>query len=118
MKKRQAMAGLYLVLAVVGAVIPLAAFLPWLSDHGLDTPRFLSDLFVNPISSFFGLDVIMSAIVLIIFILTQGRRDRIGLLWLPIVATVLIGVSCGLPLFLALREITLGRQQELLTGTQ
>jgi hypothetical protein len=27
-----------------------------------------------------------------------------GVLWLPIEATCLIGVSCGLPLFLYLRE--------------
>ncbi len=101
------MAGVYLTLAMVGALFPLAAFLPWLAVHGLDVSRFLADLFANPISSFFGFDVIISALVLTLFVIVQGRRDGVRLLWLPIAATFLIGVSCGLPLFLALRERTL-----------
>jgi uncharacterized protein DUF2834 len=32
-----------------------------------------------------------------------------NMLWLPIAATCLIGVSCGLPLFLYLRERRLAR---------
>jgi hypothetical protein len=100
-------AGIYLVLAAIGALFPLAAFLPWLPAHGLDVPRFLADLFANPVSRFFALDVIISAIVLVMFIVVQGCRDGIGQLWLPVAATFLIGVSCGLPLFLAMREMAL-----------
>ncbi|WP_336960244.1 DUF2834 domain-containing protein [Sphingobium aquiterrae] len=99
-----------MVLAVVGALVPLAAFLPWLSTYGVDVPRFLADLFANPVSRFFGWDVILSAIVLTVFILVQGRRDSVRPLWLPVTATFLIGVSCGLPLFLAMREIARGRR--------
>jgi amino acid permease len=112
------MAGIYLGLAVVGSVIPFAAVLPWFFLHGLDLPHFVGDLFVNKISSFFAIDVIISAIVLTLFILVQGRRDGVRSLWFPILATFLIGVSCGLPLFLALREITLGQRQERLTGAR
>jgi Terpene cyclase DEP1 len=36
--------------------------------------------------------------------LMEGRRGKLRLLWMPISATCLIGVSCGLPLFLYLRE--------------
>jgi hypothetical protein len=35
---------------------------------------FIDQLFVNRISAFFGLDVIVSAIVLIILIYTEGTR--------------------------------------------
>lgn len=109
MRGSRALAGAYMVLAVPGALFPLAAFLPWLPAHGLDVPRFLADLFANPVSSFFALDVIISALVLTLFMIAQGRRDGVKPLWLPIAATFLIGVSCGLPLFLALREIALSR---------
>jgi hypothetical protein len=59
------MGAVYLLLSVLGAVIPYAKFVPWVREHGLDLPL---------------------------------------LLWLPIAATCLVGVSCGLPLFLFLRE--------------
>jgi predicted membrane-bound mannosyltransferase len=97
------MAGIYMLLAIVGALVPLTAFLPWLGDNGLNMPRFVGALFVNPVSRFFAWDVILSALTLVLFILVDGRREGVRPLWLPIVATGLIGVSCGLPLFLALR---------------
>lgn len=94
----------YIALAILGSIVPLAAFVPWLVEHGFDVSRFASDLFANRISSFFGLDTIISAIVLTIFVLVQGARDRVtGRMW-AVAATFTVGVSCGLPLFLALRE--------------
>jgi hypothetical protein len=72
-------------------------------------PLFIGDLFANRISGFFALDVIVSAIVLISFIETEGRRLGMRLLWLPIVAVLLVGVSLGLPLFLYLRQLQLDR---------
>ena len=55
------------------------------------------------------MDVIVSAIVLISFIQTEGNRLKMRLLWLPTVAVLLVGVSLGLPLFLYLRQIELDR---------
>lgn len=100
---------IYGLLAVIGAIVPLAAFAPWVAQHGLDPSRFLADLFTNGVSAFFGLDVIVSAFVLLLFVLIEGRRIGAKMLTLPILATVFIGVSCGLPLFLALREQAIGR---------
>jgi hypothetical protein len=95
---------LYLVLTIVGAVVPYGQFVPWVREHGVDLPLLVAELFSTRIGAFFGLDVIVSAIVLIAFVLHEGRRSRAGPLWLPIAATCLVGVSCGLPLFLYLRE--------------
>jgi hypothetical protein len=94
----------YLALAFLGAALPLSAFLPWFAQHGLDLPAFAAELFSTRIGAFFGWDVIVSAIVLTLFILVQGRRDHVRHSWIAILATFTIGVSCGLPLFLALRE--------------
>jgi FtsH-binding integral membrane protein len=55
------------------------------------------------------LDVIVSAVVLICFIQTEGKRLGIRLLWLPTLAVLLVGVSLGLPLFLYLRQLQLDR---------
>ena len=68
---------LFAALATVGTALPLAAFLPWAARHGLDVPRFIEELFVNRISSFFAWDVIVSAFVTIALILIEGRRSHV-----------------------------------------
>ena len=100
---------LYWLLALIGGVVPLAAVLPWLGQHGIDVPLLLSELFSNRVSAFFGLDVLLSAAALLVLIAVDGRRSGTRFLWLAIAATCLVGVSCGLPLFLALREHGLRR---------
>ena len=95
---------LYLFLAVLGGVLPYSQFIPWLADHGLNVRLLLAELFASHISAFFGLDVIVSAVVLLVFMFREGTEHKIRMLWLPVAATCLIGISCGLPLFLYLRE--------------
>lgn len=90
-------------LAIVGAVLPLSHFLPWLVENGLDRELFRSELFATPISRFFAWDVIVSGVVLVVFILNERRRLKMDGLWLPISGGILIGVSFGLPMFLAMR---------------
>jgi Protein of unknown function DUF2834 len=46
----------------------------------------------------------VSAIVLIVFVQIESRRLRIRGTWMPTLATLVVGVSLGLPLFLYLRE--------------
>jgi len=43
-----------------------------------------------------------------VFIRVEGRRAKVPRLWMPVTATCLVGVSCGLPLFLYLREQPVG----------
>jgi hypothetical protein len=105
----------YLLLCVVGTVLPYWKLLPWLMEHGLDLSLLCQELFATRIGAFFGLDVIVSAIVLFIFVFTEGRRIALPTLWLPIIATLLVGVSLGLPLFLFLRQRHLDRAAAALT---
>ena len=99
----------YLICCLLGFVLPYAQFVPWLLEHGLNVALLVRELFVNRISAFFAMDVIVSAIVLIWFIQSEGKRSRVPLLWLPTVGTLLVGVSFGFPLFLFLRQVTLDR---------
>jgi hypothetical protein len=92
---------LYLALCIPGAALPLWQFVPWVRVHGLDARLFVAELFANRISSFFAMDVIVSAAVVIVFALSEKQlRHR----WAPIAATLLVGGSLGLPLLLYLRE--------------
>ena len=99
----------YVILCVLGLVLPYSQFVPWISEHGLNLTFFFGELFANRISAFFAMDVIVSAIVLIWFIQREGKRLRVRLLWLPTLGTLFVGVSFGFPLFLFLRQVTLDR---------
>ncbi len=103
---------LYLVLCVVGAILPYTLFAPWLLDHGLDLPLFFSELFSTRIGGLSGLDVLASGVTLFVFILVEGRRLQIPRLWLPVLATLGVGVSCGLPLFLYMRQCRLDKKAD------
>jgi len=101
---------LYLLLAVIGVVLPYWHFVPWVVEHhGLNMPLFLRELFANRISAFFAMDVIVSAIVVISFIQTEGKRLQMRFLWVPTISVLAVGPSLGLPLFLYQRQRRLGR---------
>jgi hypothetical protein len=59
---------------------------------------------VNRISLFFGLDVLVSAIVLFAMILKENRETGLERMWITILATLTVGVSCKLPLYLYMKE--------------
>jgi hypothetical protein len=94
-----------LVFCVLGILLPYSQFVPWvIAQHGIPLGLFVRELFANRISGFFGMDVLVSAVVLIFFLRREGKRVGVRHLWLPIVGTLVVGVSLGFPLFLYLRE--------------
>ena len=103
---------LYLTLCIAGTILPYSQFVPFLLEHGLDVRSFLEQLFSNRIGGFFGLDVIVSSVVLWALVAIEGRRAGMTHLWAPIAASLTVGVSLGLPLFLYMRERRLERQSE------
>jgi len=103
----------YLFLCVLGTAIPYSQFVPWVMENGLPLGLLMRQLFANRISAFFGLDVLVSSIVLLVFMRIEGRRLRLPFRWLPIAGLCAVGVSLAFPLFLYLRE----RATEGLPGT-
>ena len=107
---------LYLVFAVLGLILPYSQFIPWIAEHhALNLSIFLRDLFANRISTSFALDVFVSALVLFRFIRVEGGRIGMRHRWLPMLATLCVGVSLGLPMFLYMREAQL--EESVATGT-
>ncbi len=98
---------LYLVVAILGAALPLSQLVPFVAAHGLDVPLLFRQLFETNAAAFFGLDVIVSSVALWLFVFTEGRRRRMKNLWLYVVCNLAVGVSLALPLFLFFRERTL-----------
>ena len=74
----------YLLLCLLGTLLPCSQFVPWLLAHGLDLSRFFSDLFANGIGGFFGMDVFVSTAVLWTFVAVEGRRLGVRHLWAPV----------------------------------
>jgi hypothetical protein len=95
---------LYLIAAILGTVLPLSQLFPFIAAHGLDVPLLLRQLFQNHVSAFFGLDVIVSSLVLWLFVFSEGRRRGMRHLWFYVLCNLTVGVSLALPLFLFFRE--------------
>jgi len=98
----------YLIAAIVGTILPLSQLIPFLAQFGLDVSLFFSQLFQNYVSSFFGMDVIISSFILWLFIFSEGKRQQMKNLWVYVVCNLVVGVSLALPLFLYFRERKLG----------
>ncbi|MEM6521879.1 MAG: DUF2834 domain-containing protein [Cyanobacteria bacterium P01_C01_bin.70] len=100
----------YGCLCLVGIILPFTQFVPWPLAYGLQLLQLIAEASASPISAFAWLDVLVSAIVLIGFVLHEGRKLKMRWLWLPLLGTLTVGVSLGLPLLLLLRELHLKRQ--------
>lgn len=94
----------YLILCILGSVLQYWQFVPFLIEHGLDLKLFFEQLFANRISTFFGIDVIISSLILWVFVFWEGSRLKMKNLWIYIVSNLLGGVCLGLPLFLLMRQ--------------
>ncbi len=98
------MKNFYLAMTVLGLVVPYAVFISWINSNGLNISLLLLEISDSKISLFAWLDVIISAVVLIGFILFEAKRLEMKKIWIPILGTLTVGVSFGLPLFLYMRE--------------
>ena len=94
---------IYLLLAIIGAAIPYAIFISWLMSNSFDISLFFHSIIDNSISLFAWVDVLISAIALIYFIITDKTPVPQNKRMLNIIAILLVGVSCGLPLYLYFR---------------
>ena len=90
------------LLAALGALVPYAALGVFVSQHGPDVGLLLRQVFATPGSTFFALDVVVSAVALLVALAIDWQQVEKP--WLVVTATVLVGPSCGLPLWLALRR--------------
>lgn len=104
---------LYLLLALLGTVLPYAVFLPWLQQYGLNLPLLLHMIMQQPLAAFAWLDVLVSALALLVFVHAECRRSGMSYPWLLLPVLFGVGVSLALPLFLYWRERHLQKQQGL-----
>lgn len=95
---------IYLGLALIGTALPLPYFIGFLSENAWDVGAMIDAWYVNAATTGLVWDLTIAAVTLTLWIVveTWTSRNWRGLLAIP--AIYLIGVSCGLPLYLFLRS--------------
>jgi hypothetical protein len=98
------MKNLYLFLAVIGLALPYYFFVSFLIENGLDVELLVEQLFANRISTFFAVDLIITAIVFLAFAYQESKKWQMSNWWAYVIATLVVGPSFAFPLFLYFRE--------------
>ena len=98
---------IYLILAIIGIILPMTQFIPATIAGEFSLDGLFKDMTQNKILTGVSLDFFIAAATAIVFIIIEGRKRKLSLVWVAIVGTFLIGLSFGLPFFLYLRERSL-----------
>jgi phosphoglycerol transferase MdoB-like AlkP superfamily enzyme len=95
---------IYLVLLLLGLLIPYYFLFKFLSSNGLNISLLVQQLFANDISTFFAVDLVISILVFWIYMFAEANKLQMKNSWLYLLASLLVGLSFALPLFLYFRE--------------
>ena len=94
----------YLLMCVLGTVIPWLFFAGFFARNGLDIPMFVMGLFSNGAAGGFSSDILMSIVVFWVWSLVDAKQYGVRNWWLVLPASALVGLSLALPLYLYLRQ--------------
>lgn len=98
------MKSLYLVAAVLGAIVPYVFFFQHIGTNGWDLSSFVAAVFANPAASGFTSDLLISSFIFWAFMFHRNRFSHgpgpLGFIAL----NLLIGLSCALPAYLYAQE--------------
>ncbi|MBI6628724.1 DUF2834 domain-containing protein [Pontibaca salina] len=94
---------IYLALAVLGAVHSLYWFGRWALEGGFDVSHLANPLRVGAANGGLAWELALAVVTLTVWVLAEiaVRRNWIALIAIP--ATLVMGIGCGLPLYLFLR---------------
>lgn len=93
----------YLLLAVIGAVLPYYFFFQHFQLHGFSLGLFASAVFANGAASGFAADLLITSVVFWIMMISEYRQSKGPGPALFIALNLLIGLSCALPAWLYAR---------------
>lgn len=97
---------LYLLLTILGAIIPSIFYFQFMQVEGLNISVFISSLFANGAVSGISVDLLLSSFIFWVFMFQQLRKPNNPKPYLFIVLNLFIGLSCALPAYLYAREKT------------
>lgn len=111
----RALQAVYLILSVLGAVLPWLANLDFIREHGstFDLGLFINLANANPAAQSLSRDLLISSTAVTIWIVVEAKRLKMRGLLATVGLCFGVSFACGAPLFLYLRE---RRLQELSRG--
>jgi hypothetical protein len=93
----------YAMAAVVGAVAPWIFFGSFVADEGVDPAAFVGSLYADGAVGGATTDLLISSVVFWVWSRRDSRTRGVPGWWLVVPATLLVGLSLALPLYLFLR---------------
>ena len=98
---------IYLILALLGAVLPTMANIDFVRNYG---PSFDLQLFIelannNPAAQSLSRDLFLGSTAVFVWIISESNRLKMKNLWVVILSTFTIAFAFSAPLFLFLREL-------------
>ena len=93
-----------LVLVVVGFLVPNTMVAVFVAEHGVDPVGYLGEWVATLPAAQLAADVTIAFVAFALWAAWEGRRIGMGSWWLPIPASLFVGLCFALPLFLLLRE--------------
>ena len=94
----------YLCSAIVGTIVPWLFFASFFRENGIDIPLFIVSLFENGAAGGFSVDVLISIVVFWVWSYVDAKRNGVVRWWMILPASLTVGLSLSLPLYLYLRE--------------
>jgi uncharacterized protein DUF2834 len=95
---------IFLVLAILGFIVPYYFFLQLPTENGLNLPLLIQPFFANNFMKGAAVDLTISMIVFWFFMFVEANKLQMKNPWVYLLATFLVGLSFALPLFLYFRE--------------
>ena len=100
---------IYVALAVIGLIAPYLFFFQFFKANGLNLGLLVQQALINPVSIAFTVDLAISIIVFWIYMFSEANKLQMKNGWVYVLASLTIGLSFALTLFLYFRD----RQLEL-----
>lgn len=91
------------IAALIGAILPLSQFLSWAFEDASNIGFFWREATTTPAARTVIADILWAAGVFSIWVTVRAWQAKSWRLLLAVLATWTVGLSCGLPLYLALK---------------
>lgn len=94
------MKNLYLLLAVLGGIIPYLFFFQFIQIEGLNLSLFIESLFVNGAAGGLSADLFFISLVFWLFMFVESKKSNNPKPYFFIALNLALGLSCALPAYL------------------
>lgn len=95
---------IYLILAILGAIVPSIFYGQWLMGHGAIIIGEITHWQGSGLLTAISWDIALTVAGFFIFVFSEAlaRKDYLPLVVMPV--TLIVGLACGFPLYLFLRS--------------